>query len=191
MTDEIARGVNFVYAKEYVLERYGDAFWERVCRRMDDRHTAMWERKLVPVGTYSFDAFKAMARAVSQEAGEQNGRVLAQMYEAIADKSLNALYKIFFRMANPAYVIGNYPKLWSRFFTAGTVTVPEKGKGAATVVFHLPETFLEWIGPACDGYSTKAVTMAGGTDIAVHERSRVLAADGEWDVTFDLRWKES
>lgn len=190
MPDTVARGANFLYGKEYVVDTYGDEFWHRVLDRLTAEHAAVWKGAVTPVGTYSFPAFKGMTEAVAAEAGHQDDRELARMYEFIADRSLNALYKVFFRMANPAYVIGNYPKLWTRFFTVGTVSVPEKAAGMARVVFRLPEMFLDWIGPACLGYSAKAVSMAGGRDVSVTERARAHQPDGTWEVVFDLRWKE-
>jgi hypothetical protein len=106
------------------------------------------------------------------------------------DRSLNAVYKIFFKLANPSFVIGNYPKLWSRFFTTGSVTVPTAEKGFAKLHFQLPEMFLDWLGPACLGYSNKAVSMSGGRNVLVEELSRKLMPGGHWEVDFEIRWSE-
>jgi hypothetical protein len=190
MDDEVAKGVNFVFAKEYILERHGENVWRRALQRLHEDHASVWTGVLVPFGVYSFTAFKAMAAAVAAETGESDDRELARMYEYIADRSLNVVYKIFFKLANPAFVIGNYPKLWTRFFIAGRVLVGRAEKGEAQVSFEVPEMFLDWLGPACLGYSTKAVTMSGGRSVRVAERDRRQLASGDWAVGFDIRWKE-
>ena len=190
MSEEVAKGVNFVFAKESVAKEHGDLVWQKALGRLEEDHAKVWTGALVPFSTYSFPAFKAMARAVAEETGAHDDRELARMYEYIADRSLNAVYKIFFKLANPSFVIGNYPKLWTRFFTAGKVDVPTAEKGFAQLHFELPEIFLDWLGPACLGYSNKAVTMAGGRDVLVEERVRRQLPSGDWAVDFEIRWSE-
>ena len=94
-------------------------------------------------------------------------------------------------MTRPSFVIRNYPKLWTRFFSKGSVTVPSAEAGRAALILELPEIFLDWIGPACLGYSTKAVTLSGGHDVSVAEKQRKALPSGEWEVTYDVRWSES
>jgi hypothetical protein len=190
MSDEVAKGVNFVFAKEYIIEKHGESTWNKAVASLPEEYSKIWSGVLVPFGTYSFPAFKAMVHAVAEESGARDERELARMYEYIADRSLNAVYKIFFKFANPLFVIGNYPKLWSRFFTTGKVTVTKAEKGFAQVHFELPEMFLDWLGPACLGYSNKAVTMSGGRDVLVEEQARRQMAGGEWEVDFEIRWSE-
>jgi len=190
MSEEVAKGVNFVFAKEYIIDKHGESTWNKAVARLSEEHAKVWTGVLVPFGTYSFPAFKAMVHAVSEESGARDDRELARMYEYIADRSLNAVYKIFFRFANPSFVISNYPKLWSRFFTAGKVTVSKAEKGFAQIRFELPEMFLDWLGPACLGYSNKAVTMSGGRDVLVEEQVRRRIADDDWEVDFQIRWSE-
>ncbi len=190
MTDEVAKGVNFIFGKEYILKQHGEDVWRRALARLSAEHARVWARKPVPFGAYSFTAFKHMARAVAEETGQRDDRELAKMYEYIADRSLSAVYKIFFKLAHPSFVIGNYPKLWMRFFTTGTVTVPQAEEGFARVHFELPEMFLDWLGPACLGYSNKAVTMSGGRDVLVEELARKLMPSGDWGVDFEIRWSE-
>jgi hypothetical protein len=155
MTHEVAKGVNFVFAKEYILKEYGEQVWQRALARLPDEQATLWSGAIVPF-----------------------------------DRSLNAVYKIFFKLANPSFVIGNYPKLWSRFFTTGSVTVPTAEKGFAKLHFQLPEMFLDWLGPACLGYSNKAVSMSGGRNVLVEELSRKLMPGGHWEVDFEIRWSE-
>ncbi|HEV2147101.1 MAG TPA: hypothetical protein VGR37_06845 [Longimicrobiaceae bacterium] len=190
MEHPVARGPNFVYGKQFVLDAYGRDTWNRVLARMPDPAAGVWKGIFLATEVYPFSAFKAMATALAQETGMRNDAELARMYSFIADQSLNRIYKVFFRLANPSFVIGNYPKLWTRFFAAGQVEVPESGREHATVVFTLPEMFLDWLPPACLGFSTKAVEMAGGRELTQQQRGKTRVAAGEWQITFDLRWRE-
>lgn len=184
----VARGTNFVLAREYVIATHGEATWTRVLAGLTPEHRRTWEAP-VTVGTYDFEAFKAAAAALARETG-QGDETLARMYAYIADRSLNGLYKVFFRLANPAFVLGNFPRLWTRFFTAGSVQVPLAAAERAELCFAVPETFLGWLGPACLGYSTRAIELAGGRQVRVRERERRRRRDGEWEVVFDVTWRE-
>lgn len=190
MDDRIARGVNFLYAREYIVEQYGDAGWRRIVARLPGPAAEVWNGTFLAVGTYSFSAFKAIALAAAEETGGASDEKLSRMYEFIADRSLNTLYKVFFRLTNPSFVISNYPRLWSRFFTAGTVAVTDARAGGAVVAFTLPAIFLDWLPAACLGYSTKAVAMAGGSRLSMMEVGRSQRAEGDWIISYRLSWQE-
>ena len=91
VTDEVAKGVNFVFAKEYIQKTHGEDVWTRALERLPASQRKIWTGILVPFGDYSFTAFKSMVHAVSAEAGEQDEAALAKMYEYIADRSLNVM----------------------------------------------------------------------------------------------------
>ena len=178
-------------AREYVINTFGEALWTRALARVAPEQRRIWEQPLLTVSAYDFAAFKAVAAAVAVEAKANGDRAVAAMYEYIAERSLNTLYKVFFRLANPAFVIGNFPKLWSRFFTSGEVRVPVAEREHARLEFTVPEIFLDWLGPACLGYSTKAVALAGGRAVGVREVRRTARGGGLWEVVYDVTWRES
>lgn len=188
--DQIARGVNFILARDYIQDTAGLEAWNRALARLTSEHRAVWERPLLPIGTYDFGAFKALAASAAAEQGATSDVALAAMYAYIADRSLNTLYKVFFRLANPAFVLGNFPKLWDRFFTAGRVQVPMAERQRARLVFTVPEVFLDWLTPACLGYSMRAVELAGGRGVAVRAGDRRRRDDGSWEVAYEVTWLE-
>lgn len=187
---QIARGVNFILARDYIRSTAGSDTWNRALARLSAAHRAEWERPLLPIGTYDFAAFKALAAAAADERNATSDAALAAMYAYIADRSLSTLYKVFFRLANPAFVVGNFPKLWDRFFTAGRVHVPMAERDRARLVFTVPEVFLDWLTPACLGYSTRAVELAGGSGVTVRAGDRRKRDDGLWDVEYEVTWQE-
>lgn len=189
MSDIVARGVNFVYAREFVIADRGEPAWPAVIQRMPADAAAVWAKPFTLLGTYSFSAFKALAPAIRGAGRFDSDETLAKMYEFIAERSLNSVYKVFFRLMNPAFVIGNYPKLWSRFFTAGTVAVSELADEGAVVTFTVPEAFLDWLPPACLGYSRKAVALAGGSELRMRAIPPVRLPNGEWEAGFRLAWR--
>jgi len=190
MEDILARGPNFIYAKEYIQNQYGDPMWQKILDDLPGNASSIWKGTIVMVGTYPFSAFKTMSATLSKELGADHETEIARMYEYIAERSLNVLYKIFFKFMNPSFVIGNYPKLWERFFTSGKVDVQVAEKGHAIVQFILPEIFLDWLPAACLGYSKKAVEMAGGKNLIVQLVGKFQLELGLWNIGYELNWQE-
>ena len=190
MPEVTARGPNFVYAKEFIRQKYGESMWERLIDALPQHTAEVWKTTHLITEEYSFAAFKALVRILSEVLGEQSDRQTAEMYTYIADRSLNSIYKVFFRFTQPATVIKNYPKLWNRFFTEGTVNVLEATKSYAVLEFIVPEIFLDWLPPACYGFSKKAIELSGGRELQIHEMSRFKAGSNAWKVTYELQWQE-
>lgn len=190
MEEVMARGPNFVYAKEFIKQKYGDPIWKDILSQLPAQAGDVWNAPHLLTEEYPFSAFLAMISALSQVVGGLTTEQTIQLYEYIADRSLNTVYKVFFRFAHPAFVLKNYPKLWKRFFAVGAVEVPSAHTGYAMLTFKLPEIFLDWLPPACYGYSKKAVEMAGGRDLSIQEVHRLQTNNGDWDISYELFWKE-
>lgn len=185
-----AKGVNFLYSREYIRDIYGSDIWERVITSLPESDKAVWTDTLLSNSYYPFSSFSRMMLRLPQEVGSNSDAEIARIYEYIADKSLNNIYKLFFRFTNPSFVLKNYPALWKRFFSSGTVNVPTAGSGYAVLEFDLPRIFLDWLPPACLGYSRKAVEMSGGRDLIMNELNMKSKLNGTFHRSYELRWSE-
>ena len=190
MSEVMARGPNFVFAEEFIRETHGDEVWDKVVGDLTPEARRVWQSTLLVTGVYPFSAFKSMLASLARVVGEVPDEETEAMYEFIADKSLSTIHKFFFRFADPPFVIKRYPILWQRFFESGEVKVPEARRGGATLEFDLPEIFLDWLRPACFGYSKKAVEMAGGSDLALKETGQEKLAGDLWRIRYELTWSE-
>jgi hypothetical protein len=186
----MAKGVNFLFARKYIEGKYSAETWSRVMQSLSSESKAVWTGVLLAGSEYPFAAFKEMISTLHAELKTAKDPEIAAIYEYIADQSLSKTYKIFFKLANPSFVIKNYPKLWSMFFNSGTVDVQVAESGHAVLKFLLPEIFNDWLPPACLGYSKKAVEMAGGRNLVMKRISEGKASDDLWETVYDLRWME-
>jgi len=189
MRDVEARGPNFVYARDYLLARIGERQWDDLVSSLPPEHKDVWTRRLLVTGVYPFSSFKAMLAALADFEGSKPAHETAKMYEYIAEQSLSTVHKFFFRLADPAFVIKRYPLLWTRFFNAGKVQVPHSVRGQAGLIFDVPNIFLDWLYPACLGYSSKAVEVSGGRNVALAETSRESTGSDDSRVGYRLTWE--
>ena len=186
----MAKGVNFLYAKNYIEERYGQETWGRTMSALSQEAKGVWNGIILVGKEYPFAAFKEMMTALTAELKTVKDQEIAGIYEYIADRSLNKLYKIFFSFTQPSFVIKNYPNLWNMFFNAGSVEVPLVEKGHAVLKFLPPEIFNDWLPPACLGYSKKAVEMAGGRNLTMQRSSFEKKSEDLWETVYELHWIE-
>lgn len=190
MEEVMARGPNFVYTKDFITQGYGEEAWDQLLDSLPEQAAKVWRLPHLITEEYPFSAFKEMIKALANLEGSLAEQQTTNLYEYMADQTLNTVYKVFFRFTNPAFVIKNYPKLWSRFFTIGTVEVPTTQRGSARLKFTLPEIFLDWLPPACYGYSKKAVEMAGGSNLRMEEETKSRLDNGLWNICYALSWDE-
>ncbi len=190
MEDAIAKGPNFVFARQYVLEKYGKKVWQDILFGLDDSAFEIWNGKLHLRRNYPFSAFKQFANQLFDIVKVESENNYGTLYEYIAEQSLNTLYKMFFKYTQPAFVIRNYPRLWRQFFKTGTVNVPISHKGYAMLSFNLPEIFISWLPSACYGYSKKAIELGGGRDLILKENSKSKTEKGWWNIFYELKWVE-
>ena len=186
----MAKGPNFVYGKEYIFKVHGTEVWDYVIRHMEPQVAKIWDGKLLTLGEYPFSAFKQMIYILSHKLNIMTNIELASMYEYIADQSLNNLYRMFFKMTKPSFVINNYPMLWQRFFNTGVVEVPIAEKEYAEIKFMLPEIFLDWLPAASLGYSKKAIQLAGGSQVSQTLLDKHHLPNDLWLIVYELKWKE-
>lgn len=190
MEQVLARGVNFLYTKQFVIEKYGNGEWERVLLSLSEEARKIWNEPILPIHEHPFALYKELISALSSVSNIKQVAELSSIYEYIADHSLNTLYKVFFSFAKPQFVIKNYPKLWQRFFNSGEVEVQVSESSHAILKFKLPAIFLDWLEPACFGYSKKAVEMAGGNNLTMETKSSSKLSDNLWEIVYELHWTE-
>jgi hypothetical protein len=155
---------------------------------LPEEHAAIW-RSASLEEEHPFATFKAGVFILADALDSPEMVETAEMYEFIAERSLSTLYKAFFRFTSPQFAIRNYPRLWRRFFNAGEVHVPMAEEGQAELIFTLPEIFLDWLPPACLGYSQKAVQMAGGKHFTMRQLEKRAVTGDIWEVKYKLGWR--
>ena len=183
----LAKGPNFVFSRDYIQKQYGLPIWETMMAHLSIDAADVWQAAEIDQ-EYPFVFFKEGVAALSQSVGLPGELEIAEMYMYIADRSLNTIYKAFFQLTSPTFVLKNFPRLWDRFFTVGEVEVAILGEKQAQLTFTLPEIFLDWLPAACLGYSRKAVEMAGGNHLVMQQVTKAQVTDGSWQVSYKLSW---
>jgi len=72
MEDAIAKGPNFVFTRQYVLEKHGEEVRQEVLAQLDESILEIWSAKLYLRKNYPFSAFKQFAHKFFEVAKEES-----------------------------------------------------------------------------------------------------------------------
>jgi len=104
MEQVLARGVNFLYTKQFIIEKYGNKEWEQALQLLSAEAQKIWKEPVLPVHEHPFDLYKELISSLTGASNIKQFIELSSIYEYIADHSLNKLYKVFFSFAKPQFV---------------------------------------------------------------------------------------
>ena len=111
MKEVKAKGINFLFTKQFIIGKYGEQIWEKAIQALPKEEAEICRNATLATENYPFYAYKSLISALSDELGKLQDAELALIYEYIAGQSLNKLYKFFFKFSNPSFVIKNYPSI--------------------------------------------------------------------------------
>lgn len=166
------KGVGFSNVKAFVTEHHGDAGWEKVLATLSpqDREEML---AVEPVGWYSLSLYARLIRVVDQVHGKADLALLEQIGRYEAQHDLTYVQRIFLKLANPAYVIEQLGKLWSRFHDTGYWEVTR------FTTTYASGTLRDWgyvdtaLCQELVGYLARSIEICGGHGVVVeHTRCR-------------------
>lgn len=128
--------------------------------------------------------FVALDRALAEEANDN----IEGFARYVAEQDLTRVHRLFLRLRNPAYVLEQAGKYWSRFYDAGVWKIerasPTRASGELTGIADPHEIFCRFL----RAYIERMFQLAGvETGAAVHSRCCLRGASG---CLFEGSWRE-
>jgi hypothetical protein len=181
------KGTSFAQARHFVVDHFGERGWVDVLERvtMADREVL---ESVVAVGWYDLALYARLIRAIDGAHGKGDLRLMNQLGRYEAEKDLKVVHRLFFRLANPAYVVEKAGEYWRRFHDTGTWNITRE---SPTVVHG---TLSDWgvvdaaLCAELTAYMTRIVELVGGRDPNIDHR--VCRARGDSTCFFRMRWRD-
>jgi hypothetical protein len=132
-------------------------------------------------------SFLRFMQGAQRMLGAQEPRLARQMGRASCDYGMTTVYKIFFRVGTPGFVISRATRVFSTYYDSGVLRAVENGPGRAVIeltglVGGAPE-FCERI----LGWTERTLELAGAKNIrpshpqCVHRGAASCLFEGTWD----------
>jgi hypothetical protein len=162
------KGTAVLDTLEAIKVRAGKAELDKIVSHLDPETREIFRRSISPSSWYSCDAFSRFLEADIRETAGGNEQELVKRAEAVIEKQLSGIYKMFVRLGSPEFVIRRIAAVHSTYFD-GVQIIPEmKGPNSATIQYVGFSRNHRIMGFAILGFFRKALEISGAKKIDVH-----------------------
>ena len=132
--------------------------------------------EVVAVGWYDLELYARLIRALDERYGKGDLALLDELGRFEAESDYRGIFRLFFRMASPAYMVEKTADYWRRFHDAGQWAIERRGATAvwgALTSWGVDEALCREL----VAYVKRAIELVGGKDVALeHPRCRARGA---------------
>jgi uncharacterized protein DUF2378 len=169
----------------FVSERFGASSLAGVLRALPDEDRRLLEGGVLASSWYPMPVFLRFMEEAEKQLGAQEPDLVRQMGRASADYGVKTVYKIFFKIGSPEFIIGRAARVFGSYYDTGTMTVVETAPGRAVLDlagFAGAPQFCERI----RGWMERTVELAGATGLrsehtrCVHRGDDRCRFEGTW-----------
>ena len=180
------KGTAVLDALEAIKARAGKAELDKIISHLDPETREIFKRPISPSSWYSCDAFARFLEADIRETAAGNEQELIKRAEAVIERQLSGIYKMFVRLGSPEFVIRRIAAVHSTYFD-GVQIIPEmKGAKRATIQYVGFSPKHRIMGFAILGFFRKALEISGAKKVDV--RFTVPIEAGEKFCELALSW---
>jgi hypothetical protein len=169
------KGLTFGHVERFCIQRFGESAWLDLVSELSTGDQQVLS-EIVAVGWYDLELYARLMRAVDQRYGNGDLALLDDLGRFEAEADYRGIFRLFFRMASPAYMVEKTADYWRRFHDAGEWSIERRG---ATSVWG---ALSGWGVDAAlcrelVAYVKRAIELVGGRDVALeHPRCRSRGA---------------
>jgi hypothetical protein len=118
------KGTTLYGRLRYVRTYYGEPALEQVLGSLADADLAKSLRMgAIRSEWYPFPALVSLTEAIDRVCGKGDGSLIRPMAGQIAQDDLSSIYKVFFRVASTAFIVGRASAVWRQYYDAGDLVV--------------------------------------------------------------------
>jgi len=171
----------------FLQERFGPAGVGPVLEKLDPKLRAELGSGVLDSVWYPMSLLLELMRAAVAVHGEGHPELIREMGRASAEYGVKGVYKVFFKVGSPQFIIGRASRVFSSYYDTGRIRVVESGAGRAVLDLAGFDAGAPEFCQRILGWMEKTVEMAGARDL---EPSHSLCRHRGDDVCrFEGRWK--
>lgn len=172
---------------QFVRERHGEAGVRRLLDAMPEAQRSVLEARVLSHAWAPFDVFVEVAATADRLFGKGDLALCTEMARYAAEVNLPTLYRLFYRLGSPQYILRKAAQLWSVHYDSGRLAVMEEGQGKVRleiVEFEEPHRVhcLSVL-----GWAARSIELSGGSVLRAEEEH--CRARGDETCELVLCWK--
>jgi len=180
------KGTAVVASIRYVQETFGSAVVDSIVSALPDEDRKAVGGSVLVSMWYPMGAFLHLMQEAERQLRERDPEVVRKLGRASADYSLTTVYKIFFKVGSPEFIISKAARVFGSFYDTGKVVPVESVPGRA--VFDLVD--FEGAPQFCSriwGWMERTLELAGAKNVRVVHPECLHRGDSR--CRFEGTWK--
>ena len=121
-----AKGLLFVYLKDYVTERQGATAWEALVKDQKPVDVTRLRELILASGWYSIGTWnRLLAEYLTRHHDANPMAAMRQFGDYLGERELNSLVRFVLKLGSPEFMLRRTDFLWRRYFDTGTFGADE------------------------------------------------------------------
>jgi hypothetical protein len=125
-----SKGTVLLHVRTFVTTRFSEGAWRAVVASLAPADRATLQ-SVVGTSWYDAELQVRLFRATDQVCGRGDLAVIDALGAYEAEQDLTRIHRLFFRFANPAYVLEKAAEYWTRFHDTGRWKIERTGQTSA------------------------------------------------------------
>jgi hypothetical protein len=122
------------------MTHLGKHRWEELLNRVDSDAKAILRAEFEALTWYPFWAISAAVDGIVGLPGIAVEDTLKKLAYHNLDRATSLIFRAIFKMGSPEFMVSKSDQVWKKYYSSGSMHVPEASKGAAVVqLFDFPE----------------------------------------------------
>ena len=105
----------------YVRDLYGEPGVRRLKEALSAEHRARIEQKVMPHDWVSFELFVELCTEIDRLYGRGDLMLCRELGRYAAKVNLTTLYRIFFALGSPRFIVGRAVRVWDVHYDSGQI----------------------------------------------------------------------
>jgi uncharacterized protein (TIGR02265 family) len=171
----------------YVRERFGEDTLARVLQALPEADRAAIGEGVLASSWYPMAAFLRFMQEAERQLGAQEPDVVRRMGRASCDYGVTGVYRIFFKVGSPEFLVSRGARVFSSYYDTGELRVVEASPGRAVVELSSFEGGAPQFCERLYGWMHRTLELAGARNLrsshsaCVHRGDAACRFEGSWD----------
>jgi hypothetical protein len=173
---------------KFASDHYPEKTVRAVMESLPAEHRSELGKSILAGDWYDAGLLHTYMHALARASGDPEDDLFYRIGRQSCDDGLNSLYRMFFKVGSPHFILKRVPQIWGNYYDAGRMTLVEGTPLTALIRLegtHFPD---EALCHRIRGWMVRAIELSGGKQITivhtacVHHGQAVCEWKGNWEL---------
>jgi uncharacterized protein (TIGR02265 family) len=170
------KGTAVLASVRFVRDRFGEPALTRVLDALTSEDRSLLSKNILVSAWFPMSLLLRFMVEAERQLAPEEPELARAMGRASADYGLTTVYRMFFRVASPEFIIGRATRVFGSYYDTGNVVPIESGPGHAIFTLEGFEGAAQFCARIL-GWMERTLELAGAKDIQIAHATCVYRGD--------------